>query len=301
MPLLQKNTFGNIQVYKFYIRPTLHSLFGDESKKALTVHQQNIRRLIRTLMLNGSCTTWEMAKMKFPNDMSKTRTRDKIYRRLVVGRTDRGKQSDGLLAMGLIVKDKKKVKKTNAERYRLSLYGVLYCLDMLKPSDKEFDMMALKHEHLLPKIFGKWDFLKPILGKRVYNMNLLSNGNILDDQKSAEFSSFPFHELMLFLNIRYQNPEYISEKELAEQISYWFYTSVLFNRKELKDKNKRIAGVKKLLQIFQDDFELARWYFEFFQDAEMFYKERLQILNLTDIFPKNAKDRSKWLMPKNPN
>jgi len=111
---------------------------------------------------------------------------------------------------------------------------------------------------------------------------------LLDDQKSAEFSSFPFHELMLFLTTKYsKNLESISEHDLANQISFWFYTSILYNSKQYLDKRKRTLGVKKLMRIFQDDEELANWYMSFFNQTKAFYKEGLQILNLTTIFPKN--------------
>ena len=56
-------------------------------------------------MLNGTGTTWDMAKVMDPNDISKVRTREKNYRRLLIGRVDRGKSSEGILQLGLVVKD----------------------------------------------------------------------------------------------------------------------------------------------------------------------------------------------------
>ena len=55
----------------------------------------------------------------------------------------------------------------------------------------------------------------------------------------------------------------------------------------------KTLGVKKLLRIFRDDSELAQWYLLFFNDVKAFYKEGLQILNLTTIFPKSLKGWSK--------
>ncbi len=110
----------------------------------------------------------------------------------------------------------------------------------------------------------------------------------IDDQKSADFSSFPFHQLMLFLSIKYsKNLKNILEHDLADQISFWFYTSLLYNPKRYQDRRKRTLGTKKLTRIFQDDEELAKWYILFFKETKAFYKEALQILNLTTIFPKN--------------
>jgi len=278
----------SLQAYKFHIRPTAHRLFGDYAQIKKTKHQQNVQRLLRILMLNGSGTTWDIAKVMVLNDISKVRTREKNYRRLLIGRVDRGQSSEGILQLGLVVKDGKSFKRAPADKYRLSLHGILYSLDILRPTNNEIDILSSKYVHILPKIFGKWSYLKSIIGKDVYNLKVLAKGRLLDDQKSAEFSSFPFHELMLFLTIKYsKNFESISERDLANQISFWFYTSLLYNSKHYPDKRKRTLGVKKLMRIFQDDEELANWYMSFFNQTKAFYKEGLQILNLTTIFPKN--------------
>jgi len=295
MPLSSQNSiFGNLQAYKFHIRPTAQHLFGDSSQTKKTNHQQNVQHLLRILMLGGTGTTWDMAKVMTPTDISKVRTREKNYRRLLIGRVDRGKSSEGILQLGLVVKDGKSFKRAPADQYRLSLHGILYSLDVLRLTNNEIDILASKYAHVLPKVFGKWDYLKQIIGKDLYNLKILAKGMLLDDQKSAEFSSFPFHELMLFLTIKYsKNLEHISEHDLADQISFWFYTSLLYNPKQCLDKRKRTLGVKKLMQIFQDDEELAKWYMSFFNETKAFYKEGLQILNLTTIFPKNIRSWSK--------
>ncbi len=44
MPLSSQNgIFGNLQAYKFHIRPTAQRLFGDFPKIKKTKHQQNIQ------------------------------------------------------------------------------------------------------------------------------------------------------------------------------------------------------------------------------------------------------------------
>lgn len=295
MPLLSQNRiFGNLQAYKFHIRPSAHRLFGDSSKIKKTKHQQNVQNLLRILMLNGTGTTWDMAKLMTLNNNSNVRTREKNYRRLLIGRVDRGKSSEGILQLGLVVKDGKSFKRAPADQYRLSLHGILYALDVLRPTNNEIDILSSKYSHILPKVFGKWNYLKSIIGRDIYNLKILAKGTLLDDQKSGEFSSFPFHELMLFLTIKYsKNLEHISEQNLADQISFWFYTSLLYNPKLHLDKRKKTLGVKKLMQIFQDDEELAKWYVLFFNETKAFYKEGLQILNLTTIFPKIIQNWSK--------
>jgi hypothetical protein len=90
MPLsFQNKTFRNLQSYKFYIRPTTHLLFGDFSQIKKTKHQQNIQNLLQILMLNGTGTTWDMVKVMVLNDISKVRRREKNYRRLVIGKTNK--------------------------------------------------------------------------------------------------------------------------------------------------------------------------------------------------------------------
>lgn len=290
---LQENNFGNLQAYKFHIRPAAHRFLGlSAQKKSKTKHQQNVLKLLKILMLTGSGTTWDMAKTVMLNDVAKTRTREKEYRRLLIGRVDRGRHSEGVLQLGLVVKDGQSFKRAPADKYRLSLHGILCCLEVLDPSNKEIDILASKYTKILPKVFGKWDSLKSLVGNDVSNLKILSKGLLLDDQKSAEFSSFPFHELMLYLNIKYQkNLENITEEELANQISYWFFTSLLYNPKLPRNKKKKTLGLKKLMNIFRDDPELAKWYLLFFNEVTAFYKEGLQILNLTTIFPKSLK---KW-------
>ncbi len=50
-------------------------------------------------MLNGTGTTWDVAKVMVLNDISKVRSREKNYRRLLIGRVDRGKPSEGILQL----------------------------------------------------------------------------------------------------------------------------------------------------------------------------------------------------------
>ncbi len=83
---------------------------------------------------------------------------------MLIGRVDRGKSSEGILQLGLVVKDGKIFKRAPADQYRLSLHGILYCLDILKPTNNEIDTLSSKYVHILPKVFGKWNYLKSIIG-----------------------------------------------------------------------------------------------------------------------------------------
>ena len=94
-----ETSYGNLQAYKMYIRPTAHKMFGSPFLKQddLSIHQEVVRNILSIMSKNEPMTTWDMAKIKFSNDLSKLRDREKKYRRLLVGREDRGKHSIGIL------------------------------------------------------------------------------------------------------------------------------------------------------------------------------------------------------------
>ena len=278
----QGTHYGNLLAYKYYMRPTAHKLYGSSSKSKIK-HHENIQKLLQILLTNGICTTWEMAKIRFHNDVSAVRTKEKEYRRLLIGRIDRGKHSEGVLDLGLVVKDKNSVQKKISEQYRLSLHGILYCLDVLDLSHKDIDKMASKYADVLPKIFGKWDFLKSNIGDDVYKLQILSKGLLLDNPAMKNPFN-PIYELMSFIHIKYQrNYESISEKDLADQIAYWFYTFLLFQR-PTSNKDKTQNGIKRLQNIIEKDVEIQKWYLEFFKEAENYYQQRFQTIKNSGIF-----------------
>ncbi|MEO2264698.1 MAG: hypothetical protein ABGW49_02300, partial [Nitrosopumilus sp.] len=225
------SAYGNLQNYKLYIRPNAHTHYGspNEKKSVLSKHRQNVQNLLKIMSKNESMTTWDLAKISIPNDISKLREREKIYRRLLVGRKDKGKHSDGILDLGLVIKDGKSFKTGMADKYRLSLYGILYCIDVLDLTKNDIDKIAEKYVKVLPKVFGKWEYVKSKIGNKVYGIKLLANGLLADNPQIQIQYGIPFYELMSYIHIKYQkNFEYISEKKLAEQISYWFYINLLY-------------------------------------------------------------------------
>ena len=269
--------YGNLHAYKMYTRPMAQKIFGTVSfrKKTGPKHHENIQTILEILALNGTLTTWGMAKTHL-NDTTNIRTKEKEYRRLLLGRSSRGKHLPGLMDVGLIVKDGKSMLKAPADKYRLSLHGVLYCLDVLDMTDKQIDLMAEKYGHLLPMVFGKWNYLKKIISNEVYRLKILAGGLFMDNLQIANISKFPVFELMTYLNIKYQNNfEQIDEKDLANQISYWFYTTLLVPSK-LKSSRKRTSiEIKQWKKIFKDS-ELEKWYYEFVDDAIKFYETRFK-------------------------
>ena len=284
MPLNYALTYGNLQNYKMYLRPNARIRYGTSDKKisVLGKHQQNVQNLLKIMSKNESMTTWELAKISVPNDMSKLREREKIYRRLLVGRKDKGKHSDGILDLGLVIKDGKSLKTGIADKYRLSLYGILYCMDALNFDNDEIDRIAEKYFKVLPKVFGKWEYVKTKVGNRIYGIKFLANGLLADNPQIQVQQGIPFYELMSYVHIKYQrNFEHISEDDLAEQISYWFYINLLY--RPIKKDSVKTSGISGLNTIFEDDAELKRWFLVFFKESKKYYQQRYSVLRKSEI------------------
>jgi len=266
----QGTYFGNLQYYKYYILPTAQRLFGKSSKKPKNKHSEMVLNLLQLFALEGTRTTWQLAKVHLANDISALRTREKEYRRLLVGREDRGKHYPGLLELGLVVKDGFNLEKAPANKYRLSLHGMLYSINILDFDEKQMDKIAENYSSVLPKIFGKWEFLKKIEPKTYNKLKGLAKGLLLDNLQIGEGIEDPIKELMAYLQIKYHRKyENINEEDLAEQISYWFYTSLL-----ISSPSKR-KPISKLNEVLEKDQELFQWYYKFYREAKLFYEKRL--------------------------
>ena len=262
------------------MRVTARKLYGEVSyrKKQLPKHQENIQRMLHILAIHGPQTTWGMAKEELSGETSKVRTREKQYRKFLIGREDRGRHSPGILEIGLVVTEGKRKLKAPASVYRLSLHGILYCLDVLDLTNREIDMMAKNYEKFLPMVFGKWDYLKKAIGSDVYRMKLLAKGLFLDNIHTSKISKIPVYEILTYLSIKYlDNFEHIEEKDLAEQISCWYYTQLLIPRFS-KKKDSAVGYEEWYRMITRGDSELKDWYQSFLVEVEEFYKKRFQIV-----------------------
>lgn len=279
MPLEEGQKYGNLQNYKLYLRPNVHAHYGTTfgEKSSSNKHQQNVQNLLKIMSKNEAMTTWDLAKISIPNDITKLREREKIYRRLLIGRKDKGKHSGGILDLGLAVKDGKSLKTGIADKYRLSLYGILYCIDVLSLSDKEIDSIAIKYSKVLPKVFGKWEYVKSKVGSKAYGIRLLANGLLADNPQIQVAAGIPFYELMSYVHIKYQRDfEYISEEKLADQISYWFYVNLLYLPTQKKENS--IEGIEGLSPVFETDEELKKWFMVFFKEAVKYFHARYSTL-----------------------
>lgn len=275
-------TYGNLHSYKLYTRPTARKLFGEYSyrRRQLSKHQENVQRMLHVLALNGPMTTWGMAKVDILDDTEMIRTKEKQYRKLLVGRIDRGKRSSGVLDIGIVVIDGKSNLRAPANVYRLSLHGILYCLDVLNLTNREIDLMAQKYSNILPSVFGRWCYLKSIITNDVYKLRLLGKGLLLDSAQTATMSKFPVYEVLTYLSVKYQDYfEHISEKDLSEQISLWYYTHLLIPSSSTTTKKRVPSEVKQWYKLFEKgDKELKQWYQEFLDETIDFYKKRFEIV-----------------------
>jgi len=285
-PEEQGTVYGNLHSYKMYTRPTSQRLFGKYSfrRKSGPKHHENVQKMLEILALHGTETTWGMAKTHL-DDTASIRTKEKDYRRLLGGRMSRGKHTLGLLEIGLVVKDGKRYTKAPADQYRLSLHGILYCLDVLGLTDKEIDVLASKYSNVLPQVFGKWDYLKSNIGNEVYRLRSLAAGLFMDNIQIAKITTFPVYELMTYLNIKYQNSfEQINEEDLANQISYWFYTNLLVPSKLKSSGKPSSLEIKQWKKIINGDSELKKWYYQFVDETIKFYNSRfLKIKKLQNL------------------
>lgn len=275
MPL-EPVVYGNLQSYKIYVLPKAKQLFGSYSfrRKSAIKHHYNVQKMLEILALHGPLTTWGMAKVALHNETSGIRTKEKEYRRLLKGRRDRGKHSSGVLDVGLVVIDGKNHDRAPSNVYRLSVHGILYCLDILDLTNKEIDTMAKHYSHVLPWVFGKWEHLKSIMGNDVYRLKTLAGGIFLDNIQVTKLSKFPVFELLTYLSIKYQEYfESIEEKKLSEQLSCWFYTHLFL---PTGSKSKTIKSTK-LKRIFEDR-EIKDWYYGFVKESIDFYEDRFKII-----------------------
>ncbi len=276
---------GNLESYKLYTRPTAHKLYGSVYLQNTSLkHKKNVQQMLEILALNGFLTTWEMAKIKLAGDLSGTKTKEKEYRRLLVGRSDRGKLSSGILDMGLVTKHGKSYKRYPGDTYRLTLHGILYCLDVLNLTKNQIDIMASNYAVILPRVFGKWDYLKSIIGQDVYKIQILSKGLLLNNLDIALKTDPPLYELMSYIIVKYKkNFEYIEEADLANQISLWFYTNLLYRvRKPFADTS--YSNMDILQKIFFGDKDLQKWYLAFFEESKLYYTKRLDNILFMDCY-----------------
>lgn len=279
MPLpLRSFPYGNLEAYKTYIIPSIYRILFQSNYKKIpkNKHAENILFVLRILSRKGICTTWQIAKNETRDNMEKLRTKEKEYRRIIIGRNDKKRHNIGLLELGLVVQEGFNFDRAPAAQYRLSLHGILCCIDMFDLNNDEIDKIASTYSNILPKVFGKWEFLRSIIGKDIYKVKILAKGIILDNLIPLQESDFVFSEIMSFIHIKYKNKlDNIDETELAEQISFWFYTNLLYHSKKSKQRKlnqNELLFQTKLALILSKDTDLKNWYNRFLTEIKNYYK-----------------------------
>lgn len=215
--------YGNLSSYKHCTRPAAHRLYGGYAGPR-TKHQEGMRDILRALFGHGACTTWEAARIALrTRDMSRVRAKEKEFRRLFEGRRDAKRRTGGMLDAGLVERERD----GERSRYRLSIHGLLYCIDAMSPSAAEMDRMAAAYAGVVPRVLGRWGQLREALGDGASTpLRILAKGILLDGGGSG--AGPPLRETMAFLGAKYHRRyESIPEAELAEQLSYWYYTFLL--------------------------------------------------------------------------
>jgi len=260
--------YNNQKLDQSFVKPTVHRLFRTDNNNSDTKHQKFVKHSLKILALNGSLTTWEMAKFVIPNNLDRMQSKEKKYRRLFVGRVDRGKYLPGLLDQGLVIQEEKLYKNRQTVSYKLSLHGILYCLGVIDLTNEEIDIMASKYVTSLPRVFGKWLELKAITDD-IYKIRTLSKGIVLDDTELVKHKVSPIYELVTYLNLQYKKNDYITEYDLAEKISYWFYVYFLYVSKS-KNKTNSIIKIKTVLE---SDDDLKQWFLEFIYNSRQHYMQ----------------------------
>ena len=148
-------------------------------------------------------------------------------------------------------------------------------MDVMNLSNNDIDIIATKYSNMLPKIFGNWDYLKSKLGDDVYKIKILSKGLLLDNLQLESKPSIPIQEIMYYIQKKYQkNFDIISEDDLADQISFWFFTVMLINYPNKSKKIKNLTGKQKMNLVLNGDKNLKKWYSDFIKEVKKFYMEK---------------------------
>lgn len=263
--------YGNLLDYKYNTRPEAYRLHGGASRHT-DRHRRGMQSILRVMLEHGACTTWEIAKFRLgTGDVPLIRAKEKEYRRLFLGRYDTKKRTGGMLDLGIVVRERS----GRYSRYRLSIHGILYCMDIFDPDEDGVDAVARTYAGALPKVFGRWDWLKSVAGSDVYKLRILAKGIVFDGAGTPGSGGTPLYELMSFVHTRYARRfGSISEEELAEQVSYWFYTLLLYYRSAGVHADRSLERIGKMREAVRRDAELSGWYGGFVAEAREYYRRR---------------------------
>ena len=221
-------------------------------------HKKYIVLILQYLALNGESTTKNIASNCITH--VSFMTSDRMVRRILSGRKDRGKISPGLIQDGIIIE--------NDAMVSLSFFGIMYAIKLCNFNGKNLFKIAKNYEEILPYVFAK----NAILSKNKISLIPLK---IIADGKPERLNlsmqvSIPYQELYNYLNTFI--PEMaISDGSFRNYVSLWFYTYLLW---DYTIKKKRKRSWDKIISV---DNEIKMWYSSFLLDAQKFYSNRFEI------------------------
>lgn len=220
-------------------------------------HKKNVKKMLRFLAINGSCTTWDFGKNCFKSHNQKDAER--MARRILEGRIDQQKTSPGLIVLGLINNEK------GGKTYRLTFYGLLYSLKEIHFTKKELYQVADFHQNLLPYVFDKVDHLRRN-NISLKPLRIIAQGNLSELQSSLQIPN-PYQ--IFFLYLVSQHPiKGSTKKEFSNFVSYWFYAYLLWGINRIQKR-----GFNKRLKIILNEDEIKIWFCTFVHRALNFYEK----------------------------
>ncbi|AFS81352.1 hypothetical protein NKOR_07455 [Candidatus Nitrosopumilus koreensis AR1] len=256
---------GNLTYYKYTLIKKWDKNFKNNKRRNLKF----VNEVLTLFCFNNELTSWEAAKKISKKNFESINKNEKKIKRLFVGRMDNGTKYEGLLQNEIIINIKNK--KNN--KYRISLFGLLYCLTYLKLTNKEIDNIAKMHQKLLPKIFSRWDEMKE-KGDECYRLRLLSRGLLLDRFDMINDRKFPTMEMLFYLHMKFlKYSEMCHEKDLAEEISYWFYITYFYSKRSYSIQEKN--NFKKILN---KNPSINTWFKKFLFETKKYFKKSNTIL-----------------------
>lgn len=224
---------------------------------------KNFLTVIKVLSERGECTASDLALYDGYSDRKKGRkNRQNIYSRIIEGDSKRGTIA-GLLSIGIVQIAGTVMKSKLTKEYELSHLGIFYALHLFaerKGKRNFLDTIASNYKHLLPLIFGKWEFIKKEFGENLEILIELADGidpqfrgieldNPLMNVNPLTEGTNTFWDLNTITQpeMRPEQPSYF-----AREITLWFFTLQL----DLLDTDKW------KLRIMRDK-EIHNWYYDY--------------------------------------
>lgn len=269
--------FGNLKAYRNQVYPTAIELAGSRSfrKSLLPKHKQNVQEMLELLAINGKMTTWDLAKISHVLNVHSIRARDKIFRRLLVGRIDRGNIRPGVLDVGLVIKDG--FNENNSHLYRLSLHGLLYCFSIFDFTHKEIEKVVNAYSDYLPMIFNNWYVINKYFENSINVLQSIGTHYTFENDYTTKLSSLPFDEINRYIHTKYVNSyESILESDFANQISFWFFTNLPISH--IMSRNNIDVSISNWKYLFDEVPELKLWYFSFLTEIKNHSLKRIENL-----------------------